>query len=84
MGELYAWNNLGRNVVFASPDCRPLAIFDQTQFPDEDELSQFDLDVHAILEIPRRDVIVVLNHLGLLRAFRRSEIQRAVWSCQSA
>jgi hypothetical protein len=75
VGELCAWNNLGRNVVFASPDCRPLAIFDQTEFPDEDEPSQFDLDVHAILEIPSLDVIVVLNHLGSLRAFRRSEIR---------
>jgi hypothetical protein len=75
VGELCAWNNLGRNVVFASRACRPLAIFDQTRFPDDDELSQYDLDVHAILEIPGPDVIVVLNHLGLLRAFRRSEIR---------
>jgi hypothetical protein len=69
-----AWNNLGRNVVFASRAFEPCAVFDQTQFPDDDEPSQYDLDVHAILDVPSAGVVVVLNHLGLLRAFRRSEI----------
>jgi hypothetical protein len=68
-----AWNNLGRNVVFASRALAPRAVFDQTQFPDDDELSQYDLDVHAILDVPTAGVVVVLNHLGILRAFRRSE-----------
>jgi len=75
LGDGCAWNNLGRNVVFASRAFEPCAVFDQTQFPDDDEPSQFDLDVHAILDVPAAGVVVVLNHLGLLRAFRRSEIR---------
>jgi hypothetical protein len=74
LGDVCAWNNLGRNVVFASPAFEPRAVFDQTVFPDDDEPSQYDLDVHAILDIPAAGLVVVLNHLGLLRAFRRSEI----------
>jgi hypothetical protein len=74
LGEVCAWNNLGRNVVFASRAFEPKAVFDQTQFPDDDEPSQYDLDVHAILDVPAASVVVVLNHLGLLRAFRRAEI----------
>lgn len=74
LGDVCAWNNLGRNVVFASRDFEPCAVFDQTAFPDDDEPSQYDLDVHAILDVPAAGVVVVLNHLGLLRAFRRSEI----------
>jgi hypothetical protein len=74
LGHVCAWNNLGRNVVFASRAFEPKAVFDQTQFPDDDEPSQYDLDVHAILDVPAAGVVVVLNHLGLLRAFRRAEI----------
>jgi hypothetical protein len=74
LGDLCAWNNLGRNVVFATPAFETCAIFDQTQFPDDDEPSQYDLDVHAILDVPTAGVVVVLNHLGTLRAFRRSEV----------
>jgi hypothetical protein len=74
LGDVCAWNNLGRNVVFASRAFEPCAVFDQTQFPDDDEPSQYDLDVHAILDVPAAGVVVVLNHLGLLRAFRRSDI----------
>ena len=33
-----AWNNLGRNVVFASRSFQPEAVFDQTSYPDDDEL----------------------------------------------
>jgi hypothetical protein len=73
---LCAWNNLGRNVVFATPQLEPLAIFGETQFPDDDEQSQFDLDIHAILDVPNTGIVVVLNHLGLLRAFSLSEISR--------
>ncbi len=74
LGHVCAWNNLGRNVVFASRAFEPCAVFDQTVFPDDDEPSQYDLDVHAILDVPAAGVVVVLNHLGLLRAFRRSGI----------
>lgn len=73
LGDGCAWNNLGRNVVFASRAFEPRAVFDQTEFPDDDELSQYDLDVHAILDVPSAGVVVVLNHLGILRAFRQSE-----------
>jgi hypothetical protein len=69
-----AWNNLGRNIVFASPSFRPEASFDQTVFPDDDEPSQYDLDVHAILETGSGGV-VVLNHLGLLRAFSSADLE---------
>ena len=75
LGDVCAWNNLGRNVVFASRAFEPCAVFDQTVFPDDDEPSQYDLDVHAILDVPVAGVVVVLNHLGLLRAFRQSEIR---------
>jgi hypothetical protein len=71
-----AWNNLGRNVVFADERFRPLAIVDETYFPDDDERAQYDLDIHAILEIPGRDLVLALNHLGLVRTFRISDIRR--------
>ena len=74
LGDGCAWNNLGRNVVFASRAFEPRAVFDQTQYPDDDELSQYDFDVHAILDVRDAGVVVVLNHLGILRGFRRSEI----------
>jgi hypothetical protein len=72
---LCAWNNLGRNVVFADEDLRPRAVFDESVFT-EDEPSQYDLDVHAILEIPSAGIVLVLNHFGMLRAFRAEEIRR--------
>jgi hypothetical protein len=74
LGDVCAWNNLGRNVVFATRAFKPIAVFDQTQFPDDDEPSQYDLDVHAILDVPAAAAVVVLNHLGLLRAFRRADV----------
>jgi hypothetical protein len=73
-GDLVCWNNLGRNVVFADTALRPYAIFGTTLFPDEDEASQYDLDVHAILEVPGSDLVVVTNHFGTVRAFRRREL----------
>jgi hypothetical protein len=73
----WAWNNLGRNVVFASRSFRPQAVFERTEFPDDDEPSQYDLDIHAILAVDRGERVVVLNHLGLLRAFRAADL---AWS----
>ena len=64
-----AWNNLGRNVVFADASLRPLAIFGDTLFPDDDEASQFDLDIHAIVELADTGQIAVVNHLGSVRIF---------------
>lgn len=69
LGDRCAWNNLGRNVVFADASCRPLAIFGDTLFPEDDEESQFDLDVHAIVELSDTGQIVVVNHLGTVRVF---------------
>ena len=51
LGDLVAWNNLGRNVVFADRRWRPVAVFGTTSFAYDDELSQYDLDVHAILPL---------------------------------
>ncbi len=70
-----AWNNLGRNIVFADTSLRPLAIFGDTMFPDDDEASQFDLDVHAIVEDAGTRKITVVNHLGSVRIF---ELPRSV------
>jgi hypothetical protein len=69
LGRRCAWNNLGRNVVFADASLRPFAIFGDTAFPNDDEASQFDLDVHAILELAGTGQIAVLNHLGSVRIF---------------
>jgi hypothetical protein len=74
IGDLVAWNNLGRNIVFADRQLRPVAVFAATRFWGDDELSQYDLDVHAILAAPGRDLVVALNHLGLLYLFRRSHL----------
>jgi hypothetical protein len=74
LGDLVCWNNLGRNVVFADAGLHPLAIFGTTLFPDDDEASQYDLDVHAILDLPESELVVVLNHFGTLRGFRRRDL----------
>jgi hypothetical protein len=74
--DLVCWNNLGRNVVFADRRLSPRAVFGTTLFPEQDEPSQYDLDVHAILEIPKMGVVLVLNHFGLLRGFTRADIRR--------
>ena len=44
---------------------RPLAIFGDTMFPEDDEASQFDLDIHAIIELADTGQVAVLNHLGV-------------------
>jgi hypothetical protein len=69
LGSRCAWNNLGRNVVFADASLRPLAIFGDTMFPEDDEASQFDLDIHAIVELADTGQIAVVNHLGSVRIF---------------
>lgn len=72
--DLVCWNNLGRNVVFADRQLRPRAVFGTTLFPYEDEPSQYDLDVHAILDVSELGMVLVLNHFGTLRAFTRTDI----------
>jgi hypothetical protein len=68
-GHRSAWNNLGRNVVFADASLRPLAIFGDTLYPEDDEASQFDLDVHGIIGLADTGQVAVLNHLGTVRVF---------------
>ena len=70
---LAAWSNLGRNVVFVGPDLRPRAVFDESAFTD-DEASQYDLDVHAILDLPGQGLVLTLNHFGTVRAFDGDEL----------
>jgi hypothetical protein len=74
VGDLMCWNNLGRNVVFADRHLRPHAVFGTTLFPGEDEPSQYDLDVHAILDLPGLQSVAVLNHFGTVRCFRRVDL----------
>jgi hypothetical protein len=76
--DLVCWNNLGRNVVFADRRLSRRAVFATTLFPEEDEPSQYDLDVHAILEIPQMGVVLVLNHFGVVRGFSRAAVRRRV------
>jgi hypothetical protein len=73
---LVCWNNLGRNVVFADLALEPRAVFGTTLFPGEDEPSQYDLDVHAVLDAPELGLVVVLNHYGTIRGFRRTDLVR--------
>ena len=72
---LWAWNNLGRNVVFAGEDFGRAPSSTSPLFA-EDEPSQYDLDVHAILDVPSLGIVVTLNHFGMVRAFSSDAIRR--------
>jgi len=74
VGNLVCWNNLGRNVVFADRSFHPRRVLGSTLFPGEDEPSQYDLDVHAVLDGRGLGVVLVLNHLGIVRVLERSEL----------
>jgi hypothetical protein len=74
LDDLICWNNLGRNVVFADRRLHPRAVFGTTLFPGQDDPSQYDLDVHAILDVPEIESVVVLNHFGTVRGFRRHDL----------
>jgi hypothetical protein len=76
LGDLVCWNNLGRNVVFADRRLRPRAVFGSTLFPGQDEPSQYDLDVHAIIDERDLRCVLVLNHLGTIRGFRSADLLR--------
>ncbi|MGP0029649.1 MAG: hypothetical protein ACLPVF_04000 [Acidimicrobiales bacterium] len=78
LGDVVAWNNLGRNVVFADRRWQPVAVFGTTSFPADDELSQYDLDVHAILQLAEEGegLVVTLNHLGSVHGFGAAEVAR--------
>jgi hypothetical protein len=77
LGNLWAWNNLGRNVVFAGPDLVVQAVFEETDFPGQDEPSQYDLDLHAIVRLEAEGLVLALNHLGALRVFRVGDLASA-------
>jgi hypothetical protein len=49
-------------------------VLGSTLFPGEDEPSQYDLDVHAVLDVHGLDLVLVLNHLGFIRGLGRSEL----------
>jgi hypothetical protein len=55
---------------------RPHAIFGTTAFPDDDEASQYDLDVHSILAAPEAGLVLFTNHFGTVRGFSRRELLR--------
>ncbi len=76
LDDLVAWNNLGRNIVFADRQWQPVAIFGTTSFPYDDELSQYDLDVHAVLQLTDKGegLVVTLNHLGSVLGFAAAEL----------
>jgi hypothetical protein len=76
LGHTVAWNNLGRNVVFADRHWQPVAVFGTTSFSHDDELSQYDLDVHAVLRLAAegQDLVVTLNHLGSVLAFAAEDV----------
>jgi hypothetical protein len=76
LGDLVAWNNLGRNIVFADRRWQPVAVYGTTSFPYDDELSQYDLDVHAILQLTEegKGLVVTLNHLGSVHGFAAAEL----------
>ena len=76
LGNLVAWNNLGRNVVFADLRWQPVSVFGTTSFANDDELSQYDLDVHAILQLAEEGegLVVTLNHLGSVLGFAAAEV----------
>ncbi len=76
LGDLVAWNNLGRNVVFADRRWQPVSVFGTTSFEHDDELSQYDLDVHAILQLAEEGegLVVTLNHLGSVLGFAAAEV----------
>src|SRR5262249_11241644 len=78
IGRLTGWddflaiNNLGRNIEFSrwrNGRLDPFAVFQDTVFPHDDESSQFDLDMHAIIWTPNKEHILAVNHYGLVRLF---------------
>jgi hypothetical protein len=74
LGDVTCWNNLGRNIVFADRQLRPRAVYGETLFPDQDEPSQFDLDIHAVLALRDLGLVLVMNHLGCVRGFRHGAL----------
>ncbi|HEY9871219.1 MAG TPA: hypothetical protein V6D08_18810 [Candidatus Obscuribacterales bacterium] len=65
-------NNLGRNIELSAVAGQGLELnwlSDECAFPDDDECSQFDLDMHAFLTGPDGGSLVAVNHYGRVRCF---------------
>ncbi len=74
-GDTVLINNLGRNIEVSRLENGALhrqSLFDETLYPDDDEPSQFDLDMHAFLPSPDGKHLLALNHHGLVRVFGRT------------
>ena len=73
LDDFVAINNLGRNIEFSrwgNGKLEPFAVFQDTVFPEDDEPSQFDLDMHAITWTPGKEHVFAVNHYGLIRLFK--------------
>lgn len=86
IGRVAAWqakhlwliNNLGRDIQVAkeTPDGNGLEVIaslDDTIYPDTDEESQFDLDMHAML-VDSKSRMWAINHYGVTRVVDISEV----------
>lgn len=65
-------NNLGRNIELSAVAGQGLELnwlSDECAFPDDDERSQFDLDMHAFLTGPDGSSLVAVNHYGRVSCF---------------
>ena len=70
-GRLFV-NNTSRNLEMSLPEengLRLLSKFHQTAYPDDDVLSMYDLDFHALLLTSQGTHLFAPNHHGLIRAF---------------
>ena len=75
-GNLWAVNSLGREIAIISVDehgLERIAVYDKTIFPEKDDESQFDLDMHALLLLRDQKTLLAVNHYGLMRFFDISE-----------
>ncbi|MBX9692404.1 MAG: hypothetical protein K2Z81_08475 [Cyanobacteria bacterium] len=71
LDDLWVVNNLGRDVTVFSVINGVMhkhAVFDETAYPNQDLESQFDLDMHALVADPFKNLWTV-NHFGLVRVF---------------
>jgi hypothetical protein len=71
-------NNLGRNIEMSRLEngfLRRQCLFDETLYPNDDEPSQFDLDMHAFLPTPDGKHLLALNHHGLVRVLDMASLR---------
>lgn len=83
-GDTILINNLGRNIEisrFENSGLHRQRLHHETIYPVDDELSQFDLDMHAFLGSTDRRHLLALNHHGLVCVFEMPSF-RTVCSLQ--